>query len=133
MHAPVTEIHLMMQTGMLLARISTPQDVLDETPIFHAVRSADTPIFDALVSGESVRRWPSRTDAEWAARSDASRVDLVSRFRRDPLTAPIPVQVYAETWRPAPLQPGPSRSATPRHLSREHSSGAGRHRLPSTI
>jgi hypothetical protein len=129
----VTEIHLMMQTRTLLARISTPRDVLDETPIFHAVRSVDTPIFDALVSGEAVRRRPARTDDERAAQSDASRVDPVSRFRRDPLTAPIPVQVYAETWRPVPSQPGPSRSANPRHLSPERSSGAGRHRLSSFI
>jgi hypothetical protein len=126
----VTEIHLMMETGTLLARISTPRDVLNETPIFHAVRSVDTPIFDALVSGEAARRWPARTDGERAARSDALRIDPVSRFRRDPLTAPIPIQVYAETWRPVPTQPGPSRSANPRHRSPEHSSGAGRHRLP---
>ena len=45
----------MLETGTLLARISTPRDVLDETPIFHAVTSVDTPIFDALVSGEAVR------------------------------------------------------------------------------
>ncbi len=123
----------MMETGTLLARISTPRDVLDETPIFHAVTSVDTPIFDALVSGEAVRLWPTRTDDERAARSDAPRVDPVCRFRRDPLTAPIPVQVYAETWRPVPSRPGRSRAATPRHLSPEHSSGAGRHRLPSLI
>ena len=73
------------------------------------------------------------TDDDRAARSDPPHVDPVSRFRRDPLTAPIPVQAYAETWRPVPSQPGPSQPATPRHRPPEHSSGAGRHRLPSPI
>lgn len=117
----------MVETDALIDRILTPRDVLAETPIFHALRSADTPIFDALVTGETVGRRRSRTDDEQTARTDAPRVDPMSRFRRDPLTAPIPVQAYA------PSRPGPYWPVAPIRPWPEHSHGPGRHRLLSTV
>jgi hypothetical protein len=121
----------MVETGTLFDRISSPRDVLNETPIFHALSSADTPIFDALVTGVTAGHRRSRLDDERSERINA-RVDQMYRFRRDPLTAPIPVQADTETWGPVPSRSGPSWSAAPLRPWPEHAHRTGRHRLLST-
>jgi hypothetical protein len=90
----------------------------NETPIFHALRSAETPIFHALMTGAATRRHGVPLESATAARMAGRQIDLVSRFRADPLTAPIPIQADLEpaifsTTRPAPRVPGlftPSRA-----------------------
>jgi hypothetical protein len=121
----------MVETGTLFDRISSPRDVLNETPIFHALSSADTPIFDALVTGATAGHRRSRLDDERSERVN-TRVDQMYRFRRDPLTAPIPVQADTETWGPVPSRPGQSWSAAPLRPWPEHAHRTGRHRLLST-
>ena len=121
----------MVETGTMFDRISSPRDVLNETPIFHALSSANTPIFDALVTGGTAGFRRSRPDDERAERLN-TRVDQMYRFRSDPLTAPIPVQAYVEAWRPVPSRPGPSWSPAPVSPRPERAHRTGRHRLLST-
>ena len=54
--------------------------------------AALTPIFHALTRGG----WRSR---QYEPAPPPRMVDPVDEFRRDPLTAPIPVQAIAATWR----------------------------------
>lgn len=65
---------------------ATGRHALDEdalfTPIFHALTRDDIPVV----------REPMRA------------VEDVDRFRRDPLTAPIPIPVLDEVWPPEPAQ-----------------------------
>jgi hypothetical protein len=118
------------------------------TPIFHALRRAETPIFHALMTGAATRHRrvpPESATTGWIARR---QIDPMSRFRADPLTAPIPIQAYLEpaifsATRPAPVAPGrftPSRTRQAHHVApspwdprpdRQHR--AGRHRLLSSF
>lgn len=67
-----------------------------------------TPIFHALNCGG----WRGRQ-----SEPRARRVDEVDEFRRDPLTAPIPIQAFAAAVVPTPaLAPPAPRSLPPRSL-----------------
>jgi hypothetical protein len=136
----------MVDTGRL-PDVQARPEYPNETPIFHALRSAEAPIFHALMTGAAPRRQEVPPQGATAARMAGRQVDPMSRFRADPLTAPIPIQADLEpaifsTTRPAPRVPGlstPSRAgqahhATPSpwepHPARQHR--GGRHRLLSS-
>ena len=132
----------MFQTRTLIDRISTPTEILIETPIFHALRSAETPIFHALVTGEPTGRGETpRVEARVARIGGAPQVDDTTRFRRDPLTAPIPIQAFVDTWmpphpKPRPIRPVPQPRSTVDAAETtglwrrpEHPHRPGRHRL----
>lgn len=84
----------------------------------HASRTeiaAETPIFHALTLGD--RRSRRHEDGPTRAAAPApAPLDPLSRFRRDPLTAPIPVQALVPVPSPSP-SPTP-RSAVVRQLRR---------------
>jgi hypothetical protein len=84
--------------------------------------AALTPIFHALNRGG----WRGRQQ-EPAARP----VDAVDEFRRDPLTAPIPVQVFAAADRPAtrPAPPARRRSRAAHALIEPRDGGRHHFRL----
>lgn len=61
-----------------------------------------TPIFHALNRVE----WPGRqAEGPGRRRPDAPARNAVDEFRRDPLTAPIPVQAFAAAAAPSPVLP----------------------------
>lgn len=119
----------------------------NETPIFHALRSAEAPIFYALMTGAAPGHHRAAQESANTARIAVRQIDPMSRFRADPLTAPIPIQAHLEpaifsTTRPAPMAPGwsaasrarPARQVTPSpwdpYAERQHR--GGRHRLLSS-
>ncbi|GAA2869462.1 hypothetical protein GCM10010472_28520 [Pseudonocardia halophobica] len=76
----------------------------------HASRTeiaAETPIFHALTVGGWRGRQSEQTPRQAPARRPGRRsAEALDDFRRDPLTAPIPVQAYSTlTARPAPPAP----------------------------
>lgn len=80
------------------------------TPIFHALNHAD---------------WPRRqTEAPARRRHDAPARNAVDEFRRDPLTAPIPVQAFAAAAAPSPVLP-----SRPPRRRRSATTDSGAHAL----
>ncbi|MCW2720697.1 MAG: hypothetical protein JWR81_4519 [Pseudonocardia sp.] len=109
----------------------------------HTEIAAETPIFHSLTVGE----WRGRrheTEAPNPAPDGrhAPRADPLSEFRRDPLTAPIPIQAYAappttgaavvRQIRRAPAVPCASAPALPSagaHALPERPARTGRHQI----
>jgi len=65
--------------------------ILDETPIFHELRSIDTPIFHALLTGEATGRLPARSGPSSVNQVTGRQIHQLSQRRFDPLTSPLPV------------------------------------------
>ena len=116
----------------------------DLFPGRHSNRSeiaAETPIFHDLTVG--LRRPDGhREPADIAAQIPSPRTDPLTEFRRNPLTAPIPVQVNAEPL--VPLGPQTRRTMTTvPAMTLVNSSGAharadrarrhGRHHRPGSL
>jgi hypothetical protein len=87
--------------------------------------AAETPIFHALTIGQRTR---GRGGPVPAGRIPGPRTDPLSEFRRNPLTAPIPVQVNPEPLVPIGPQTRRTVSAAAPAISLVTSSGA--HALP---
>jgi hypothetical protein len=99
----------------------------DPFPGRHSNRAeiaAETPIFHDLTLD---RRSHGRRDPGPAARIPTPRTDPLTEFRRNPLTAPIPVQVNAEPL----LQIGPQlRRTMPAAPAISLVTSSGAHALP---
>lgn len=83
-------------------RYATTDDEWSETPGRHAFNedAVLTPIFHALTRGG----WRSRQHEPAASqRPPQATSDPVDAFRRDPLTAPIPVQALVGAPAPTPV------------------------------
>jgi hypothetical protein len=110
--------------GWAATRYPTPEDDSRSTTGRHAFNedAVLTPIFHALTRGG----WRSRQH-EPAAQSLPSRpvADPVDEFRRDPLTAPIPVQALVPPPTPSWRRPAVGAHAVPE--ARQELAEQGRH------
>ncbi len=119
----------------LLPGISSAGDPFPGRHSNRAEIAAETPIFHDLTLG---RRPLGRRDPGVAGRIPAPRADPLTEFRRNPLTAPIPIQVNSEPV--VPLGPQTRRTMLAPAISLVTSSGAharpeqprrhGRHHRP---
>ena len=107
----------------LMSGISTAGDLFPGRHSNHAEIAAETPIFHDLTVR---RRSRGHRDPVPAGRIPHPRADPLTEFRRNPLTAPIPVQVNPEPL--LPLGPQTRRTTTAPAMSLVTSSGA--HALP---
>ena len=73
-------------TGPFPGRHASRTEIAAETPIFHAL---------------TVGGWRSRQQEQPTARPARRSAEALDEFRRDPLTAPIPVQAFAAPAAPA--------------------------------
>lgn len=115
MHSEATEVRVSnLVRGYSERRAASGRHVLDEeavlTPIFHALNH----------SGWRARQQPERTHR-------MHRGDEVDEFRRDPLTAPIPVQAFEAAATPSAALPAAAprrrRSAVPDSRTSSRPSG----------
>ncbi|MFR9805812.1 hypothetical protein ACL02T_26505 [Pseudonocardia sp. RS010] len=99
-------------TGPFPGRHASRTEIAAETPIFHAL----------TVGGWRGRQSePAARPAPATRRSGRRSVDAIEDFRRDPLTAPIPVQAYTTlAGRAAPSVPAPPAPPAPAPVSAGH-------------
>jgi len=118
---------------------STTRDLFPGRHSNRAEIAAETPIFHDLTIG---RRPSGHREPAAAAQIPSPRADPLTEFRRNPLTAPIPVQVNAEPL--VPLGPQTRRTVAPvpamtlvtssgAHARPERSRRHGRHHRPGSL
>ncbi|GAA1857024.1 hypothetical protein GCM10009836_41570 [Pseudonocardia ailaonensis] len=91
-------------TGPFPGRHASRTEIAAETPIFHDLTIGGWRSGQAARPQQPARRRPAEAP-----------VDALDDFRRDPLTAPIPVQAYAALAAPVPAGhvPAPARVRVP--------------------